>query len=54
MTKANFLLFNKSNGITIEVYSYEGGFFTRFNKIKIIDNKVWIDGAFCPYLEIIK
>lgn len=54
MAKANFSLFNKSNGTIIDVYDYNGGFYTRYSKIKIINNKVWIDGACCSYLEVIK
>lgn len=51
--KAEFKLLNTSNNKIIEVFVFKNEFFTQFEKIRIVNNKVFIDGIYRDYLKVI-
>lgn len=51
---ADFKLLNTSSNKIIDVFKKDNDFYTLFNKIKIVDNKIVIDGSFYLHLKIIK
>lgn len=56
MKKANFMLYNTSNGKYIDVIIYKGRYYTQVEPIRVDlkTGKVWVDGGYRDYLKIVK